>query len=87
MNKTSIICVYVIILTTHNNPGYNYTKEFLKVTFRALAPRQSDSYFYIFLVNIFISIFIYYYYYFLNYFFYLFFIIFLVFSIYVGFNF
>ena len=69
MNKTSIICVYVIILTTHNNPDYNYTKEFLKVTFRALALRQSDSYFYIFLVNIFISIFIYYYYYyFLNYF-------------------
>ena len=86
MNKTSIICVYVIILTTHNNPGYNYTKEFLEVTFRALALRQSDSYFYIFLVNIFISIFIYYDYFFLN-FFYLFFIIFLVFTIYVRFNF
>ena len=42
MNKTIIICVYVIILTTHNNPDYNYTKEFLKVTFRALALRQSE---------------------------------------------
>ena len=68
MNKTSIICVYVIILTTHNNPGYNYTKEFLEVTFRALALRQSDSYFYIFLVNIFISIFIYYDYFFFYFF-------------------
>ena len=72
MNKTSIICVYVIILTTHNNPGYNYTKEFLEVTFRALALRQSDSYFYIFLVNIFISIFIYYDYFFLNFFLFIF---------------
>ena len=72
MNKTSIICVYVIILTTHNNPGYNYTREFLEVTFRALALRQSDSYFYIFLVNIFISIFIYYDYFVLNFFLFIF---------------
>ena len=72
MNKTSIICVYVIILTTHNNPGYNYTREFLEVTFRALALRQSDSYFYIFSVNIFISIFIYYDYFVLNFFLFIF---------------
>ena len=31
-----------MILTTHNNPDYNYTKEFLKATFRALVLRQSE---------------------------------------------
>ena len=51
MNKTSIICVYVIILTTHNNPDYNYTKEFLKVTFRALALRQNSLWWPIYIIN------------------------------------
>ena len=41
MNKTITICLYVIILTIHNNPDYN-DKEFLKATFRALALRQSE---------------------------------------------